>query len=76
MTVYVKLPPNRGHVSIMGVFFKTRRCLLFRDFTVYLELGTRAYEILRLLKAHRQISQKQCFEKYSSCDKAYQFSAL
>ena len=28
------------------------------------------------LKAHRQISEKRCFEKYCSCDKAYQFSAL
>ena len=28
------------------------------------------------LKAHRQISKKWCFEKYCSCDKACQFSAL
>ena len=28
------------------------------------------------LKAHRQISKKRCFEKYCSCDKACQFSAL
>ena len=28
------------------------------------------------LKAHRQISKKRCFEKYCSCDQAYQFSAL
>ena len=24
----------------------------------------------RILKAHRQISKKRCFEKYCSCDKA------
>ena len=29
-----------------------------------------------VLKAHRQISRKRCFEKYCSCDKACQFSAL
>ena len=29
-----------------------------------------------LLKAHRQISEKRCFEKYCSCDQACQFSAL
>ena len=28
------------------------------------------------LKAHRQISKKRCFKKYSSFDKASQFSAL
>ena len=28
------------------------------------------------VKAHRQISKKQCFEKYCLCDKACQFSAL
>ena len=28
------------------------------------------------LKAHRQISNKWCFEKYCSCDQTYQFSAL
>ena len=31
---------------------------------------------LRILKAHQQISKKWFFEKYFSCDKAYQFSAL
>ena len=29
-----------------------------------------------LLKAHGQISEKRCFEKYCSCDKACQFSTL
>ena len=28
------------------------------------------------LKAHRQISEKWCFEKYCSYDQACQFSAL
>ena len=28
------------------------------------------------LKTHRHISKKRCFEKYCSCDKACQFSAL
>ena len=28
------------------------------------------------LKAHRQIPKKRYFEKYCSCDQAYQFSAL
>ena len=27
-------------------------------------------------QAHRQIPKKRCFEKYCSCDKACQFSAL
>ena len=30
----------------------------------------------KVLKAHRQISKKRCFEKYCSCDQACQFSAL
>ena len=30
----------------------------------------------KLLKAHRQISKKRCFEKYCSCDQACQVSAL
>ena len=30
----------------------------------------------KLLKAHQQISTKRCFEKYCSCDQAYQVSAL
>ena len=29
-----------------------------------------------LLKTHRQISKKRCFEKYYSCDNVYQASAL
>ena len=33
-------------------------------------------ELLKVLKAHRQLSKKRCFEKYCSCDKACQFSAL
>ena len=37
MTIYVKLPPNSGHLSIMDKFFKTRRCPLFRGFTVFSE---------------------------------------
>ena len=28
------------------------------------------------LKAHRQISKKQCFEKYCSCDRVCKVSAL
>ena len=27
-------------------------------------------EPIEILKAHRQISKKRCFEKYCSCDKA------
>ena len=30
----VKLPPNSGYLSITDKFFKTRRCPLFRGFTV------------------------------------------
>ena len=33
-------------------------------------------ELLKVLKAHRQLSKKRCLEKYCSCDKACQFSAL
>ena len=32
--IFVKLPPNRGHLSITDKFCKTRRCPLFRGFTV------------------------------------------
>ena len=32
-------------------------------------------KLMSKLKAHRQISKKQCFEKYCSCDQACQFSA-
>ena len=35
MTVYVKLPPNSGHLSIRDKFIKVRSCTLFRGFTVY-----------------------------------------
>ena len=34
MTTFFKLPPNSGHLSITDKSFKTRRCLLFRGFTV------------------------------------------
>ena len=34
MTVFVKLPPSIGHLSITDIFFKTRGCPLFRGFTV------------------------------------------
>ena len=34
------------------------------------------HKISSILKAHRQISEKRCFEKYCSYDKACQFSAL
>ena len=34
------------------------------------------WEQCQYLKAHWQISKKQCFGKYCSCDKACQFSAL
>ena len=34
MTVYVKLPPNSGHLPVTDKFFNTRRCPLFRSFTV------------------------------------------
>ena len=30
----------------------------------------------QMLKTHRQISKKRCFEKHCSCDKVFQFSAL
>ena len=33
-------------------------------------------QILENLKAHRQISEKRCFEKYCSCEQACQVSAL
>ena len=38
VTVFVKLPPGSGYLLITGKFFKTRRCPLFRGFTVLLLL--------------------------------------
>ena len=35
VTIFVKLPPNSGHLSVTDKFFKTRRCPLFRGFTVF-----------------------------------------
>ena len=35
MTIFVKLPPNNEHLLIMDKYFKTRRCPLFRGFTVF-----------------------------------------
>ena len=35
MTIFVKLPPNDEHLLIMDKYFKTRRCPLFRGFTVF-----------------------------------------
>ena len=34
MTIFSKLPLNSGHLSITDKFLKTRRCPLFRVFTV------------------------------------------
>ena len=34
VTVFFKLPHNSGHLSIADKFLKTRRCSLFRAFTV------------------------------------------
>ena len=34
MTIFVKLPPNSGHLLITDKLFKTRRCPLFRGSTV------------------------------------------
>ena len=34
MTIFLKLPPNSGHLSITDKFFETQRYLLFRCFTV------------------------------------------
>ena len=34
VTIFLKLCPNNGHLSIMEKIFKICRCLLFRDFTV------------------------------------------
>ena len=44
-------------------------------FLVNLDIS-RTLSFLISLKAHRKISQKRCFEKYCSCDKACHFSAL
>ena len=30
MTIFLKLPPNSGHLSITDKYLKTRRCPLFR----------------------------------------------
>ena len=35
MTIFAKLPSNSGHLLITNNFFKTRRCPLFRGFTVF-----------------------------------------
>ena len=34
MTIFLKLPPNSGHVSMTEKIFKTSRCSLFTGFTV------------------------------------------
>ena len=34
VTTFVNLPPNSGHLSMTDKFYKTRRCPLFRGFTV------------------------------------------
>ena len=34
VTIYFKLPPNSGHLSITDKFFKNRWCPLFREFTI------------------------------------------
>ena len=38
MTIFFKLPPNGGHLSITEKFLKTRRCPLFSGFTVFVLL--------------------------------------
>ena len=37
VTIFVKLPPNSGCLLITGKFFTTRRCPLFRGFTLFSE---------------------------------------
>ena len=58
MTIFVKLPPNGGHLLITGKFFKTCRCPLFRGFNVfflyffYLETEWNIYYDLREKKKY------------------------
>ena len=35
VTIFLKLPPKSGHLSVTDKFFKTRWCPLFRGFTVF-----------------------------------------
>ena len=47
MTIFFKLPPYAGHLSITDKFFKTRKCPLFRGFTV---LSNQTDDFLDLFK--------------------------
>ena len=53
VTIFFKLPPNSGRLSITDKFFKTRRCLLFRGFTavLVLEIG-QVKKFLSLTRPH------------------------
>ena len=59
VTIFLKLLPNRGHLSIMGKFPKTRSCPLFRGFTVYL----RPYTVATHGNRRRVFQKKNYFNE-------------
>ena len=46
VTIFLKLPPNSGHLSITDKFFKTRRCPLIRGITVLVYKKSSQYQKL------------------------------
>ena len=65
---YSQLKPEYK-VKACSQFFIVTVLMMLKYIFLYSELNL-------LLKSHRQISKKRCFEKYCSCDKVCQFSAL
>ena len=48
VTIFFKLPPNSGHLSITDKFFQTRRCPLCRGFTILHSISYCYFEILQI----------------------------
>ena len=59
---------------VLGLNKITSVFAIFNDILFAFNLTTSRFK--SLLKSHRQISKKRCFEKYCPGDKACQFSAL
>ena len=63
MTIFFKLPPNSGHLSITDNLPKTHRCQLFRGFTVLaLKLDSHLPKKIALFTSMKALkNNEKCF---------------
>ena len=70
MTIFFKLPPNSGRLSITDKFLKTRRCPLLRGFTVICLLCFQEVDLQNLVLTEIRnwlIDFKETINIYSKC---------